>query len=186
MYRRSGASDSLRPIRQGAIAFSQHRSSVPRRPGVMRFSERQMQHSCHKHRSTSADIDPHQLSELLRDLYAATSDTTARATLADRLASGFDARSSMLQVRDLDSSQVSSVSATENVLAKWPLYVQRYYELDEWYIRARHHLGEAVLGEDLVAESVLMQTEWYNDYLLPAEIHHVVGASSRFPRAARL
>jgi len=142
----------------------------------MRFSERQMQHSCHKHRSTSADIDPHQLSELLRDLYAATSDTAARATLADRLASGFDARSSMLQVRDLDSSQVSSVSATENVLAKWPLYVQRYYQLDEWYIRARHHLGEAVLGEDLVAESVLMQTEWYNDYLLPAEIHHVVGA----------
>jgi DNA-binding CsgD family transcriptional regulator len=142
----------------------------------MRLSEISLRRSRHKGLSTSLNIDPHQLSALLRDLYAATSDVTVRAALADRLAALFDAHSCMLQIRDLDSSEVSAVSATQNVLAKWPAYSQHYYTMDEWYIRAQSHIGEAVLGEDLVSEKVLMQTEWYNDYLLPSEIHHAVGA----------
>jgi DNA-binding CsgD family transcriptional regulator len=142
----------------------------------MRFSEDPSRRPRRKSPSLSVDIDLHQLSALLRDLYAATSDATVRATLADRLAASFDAYSCMLQVRNLEVCEVSAISATPNVLAKWPAYVQHYCEMDEWYIRAQDHIGEAVLGEDLVSEHVLMKTEWYNDYLLPSEIHHVVGA----------
>jgi len=68
------------------------------------------------------------------------------------------------------------VSATKKVVAKWQAYAQDYYAMDEWYIGVQHRVGEAVLGEDLVSEKLLMQTEWYNDYLRPSEIHHVVGA----------
>ncbi|HLJ51840.1 MAG TPA: helix-turn-helix transcriptional regulator [Rhizomicrobium sp.] len=142
----------------------------------MRLSEISLRRFRYKGLSTSLNIDPHQLSDLLCDLYAATSDATVRAVLADRLAASFAARSCMLQVSDLDSSEVIAVSVTENVLAKWPAYAQHYGTMDEWYIRARHRLGEAVLGVDLVAEKTLMQTEWYNDYLRPSEIHHAVGA----------
>jgi DNA-binding CsgD family transcriptional regulator len=142
----------------------------------MRFSENPLRRLRHKNLSPSVDIDLHQLSAFLRELYAATADTSARAALAARLAASFDAKSCMLQVRDADSPGVASVSATENILKRWALYAQHYSELDEWYIRAQHHLGKAMLGEELVSEKVLTRTEWYNDYLLPSEIHHVVGA----------
>src|SRR5579859_3842151 len=138
----------------------------------MRLSEISLRRSRYKGLSTSLNIDPHQLSALLCDLYAATSDATVRAALAERLAANFAASSCMLQIRDSDSPEASVVSATENVLAKWPAaYMQHYGTMDEWYNRARHRLGEAVLGVDLVAEQALMQTEWYNDYLRPSEIH---------------
>jgi len=92
----------------------------------MRLSEVSLRRSRYKSLSTSLNIDPHQFSALLRDLYAATSDVTIRAALADRLAANFAARSCMLQVRDLHSSKVSAVSATKNVLAKWQAYAQHY------------------------------------------------------------
>src|SRR5512135_2323714 len=82
----------------------------------------------------------------------------------------------MVQTRDRSLGDVAFVSATANVVAAWPVYIEHYFALDKWFIAASRRLGEAVLGEDLVPEKELVASQWYNDFLRRCEIHQVVGA----------
>jgi DNA-binding CsgD family transcriptional regulator len=68
------------------------------------------------------------------------------------------------------------LGATQNCQAMLPDYAEYYHSLDVWSVRGARWIGQSVIGEELVSESELLASEWYNDLCRRCEIHHMVGA----------
>lgn len=82
----------------------------------------------------------------------------------------------MVQTRDANPIEVSIVGITHNCADVIPSYVEHYYAQDFWTQRAMRHVGESLIGEQIVPVDELVHSELYGDLLKPHGIHHLVGA----------
>lgn len=132
----------------------------------------------------STDIDSGRLSTALQDIYAATLEPEARPLLPQKLAKAFGASSCLIHTRDGGPAGVTIIGGTDNCTAFLPAYVEYYHAQDEWTEQAAMRCGRAILGDELLPESELLEREWYNDLLRRHEIHHLVGAVFELEQAA--
>lgn len=121
-------------------------------------------------------IDPQRLSTAISDVYAACLDQANRGLLPEKLAKAFDATSCLLHTRGAGDG-VAILGATDNIKSLMPDYSRYYHSHDLWAVRAgaAHHIGHAIIGEELVPERELIDAEWYYDLCRPYGVHHIVG-----------
>jgi len=124
----------------------------------------------------AGQIDPTDLSTVLRDVYSATLTAADRAAMPGKLAAAFNAGSCLVHMRDGGPAGVTMIGGTANCEAFLSSYPKDMHSKDEWHTRGSWYPNRALLGEDLITEEELLRSDWYNDFCRPHDVHHLVGA----------
>lgn len=123
--------------------------------------------------------DQSRLFELVGRTYEAARDETLWPLIAPQIAEAFGATSAIVRVQDPVRQKLDFLLHTNQLNAKSiELYESYYDQRDVWLGRARKLSGRVVTSNDLVSDSELERTEFYNDYLIKQrlDIFYVVGA----------
>jgi PAS domain-containing protein len=114
--------------------------------------------------------------ELIGHVYDAALDEKLWPGLAPQIAATFDSPSTALFT--LSGSSASYLSCTANQTeAMRREYVEYYHRTDVWVAGgARHGLGEVVVGQQILPDRELEETEFYRDYVRRTEVFHLIGS----------
>jgi DNA-binding CsgD family transcriptional regulator len=119
--------------------------------------------------------------DVIGNIYDAALDEKLWSHISPAVAAALDATSASLQLRDVHNGVVDRLSMTKNYDAKAiAAYLAHYWQHDPWIEGALKFDPSTVLvNKDLVDESRLINSEFYNEYARPLGVFYLVGA--RFP-----
>jgi DNA-binding CsgD family transcriptional regulator len=131
----------------------------------------------HASRSSSSNED-RRLAALIGQCYEAAGRSDGWAGMAQTLASAFDATSAVLKTHGA-LGQVRLTDSTANLLipASQTDWAAHWHAHDLWVERSLHHGKHCIVTSDqLLADSELEGSGFYQDWLRPLEIRHMIGA----------
>jgi len=122
-------------------------------------------------------MDLGKFSSIIEDIYEAAAETEGWQRLAPTLANLFDADSCILTAWDAPSGQSLIAAGTANftphIVAD---YMNHYRSTDLWLASGlRMPRGVPNVGMELVADNVLLKSEFYNDYLTKLSHFDILG-----------
>jgi DNA-binding CsgD family transcriptional regulator len=118
------------------------------------------------------------LSNLLADLYGAATGRDGLAAVAAPLARFFDAESCLIQEQRADAPSTSVLSRTDNFTdQQMQAYAGYYFSRDVWRDAG---IGAGsdhpIIVSELIPDSVLLNTEFYEDWLKPTDMFRCAGS----------
>jgi len=126
-------------------------------------------------------VDLERFSKVVQSLYATSLGAKSWDNLAAEITGLFGAQGCGLQIQDPATGMVRWLGNTGNMASQIQRsYEEHYHSTDVW-VRgyAKRFVSEPVLGQEIVPEADLHRTEFYNDWLRHADIHHIVGGGFR-------
>src|SRR5262249_28752611 len=117
------------------------------------------------------------LSRLIELAYDAAVDRQGWRGLLEGLAAATDSDAASFNLQDL-SSHEASVSCQVGADERAGRSYEQYYAAKNVFLRAApelHRTGMVVNGEALVPDRDLLKTEYFNDFLRPLGLQHMVG-----------
>ena len=117
------------------------------------------------------------LNTLVDALYQTVLDPKAWKHVPLTLARGFGSESCYVQIRDLQTMQVSTVGGTANVTPEAARQYEAYYwQQDIWEPRFKPFgTGRTVVGADVLTESEVRESEFYRDFTRHIDMFDCVG-----------
>jgi len=123
------------------------------------------------------------IAELIGQVYDAALDESLWSGLAPKIAHAFGSHSTTVHTVALERADVRFLDMTENIAANMESYRAYYWQHDLLANgAAKAGLGQVFIGTELVSESDLIRTEFYNDFVRRCDQFHLVG--SVFPVAS--
>lgn len=118
-----------------------------------------------------------EFSVLVENLYDAALNAEGWHTIATNLASAFNSHSCAIQLRDLGSGQTTILSNTSNYDAKALADYEAYFYSTDPYVEGAMKIGTGVpvLGNQIVEDRTLLESECYVDWLKNVGIFHLAG-----------
>lgn len=119
-----------------------------------------------------------QFSVLVERLYEAALSPEGWRTVATDLAGAFHSGSCAIQLRDLTAGQTVILSNTDNYNAKALADYETHYHATDMYVAGAMKLGVGIplLGQQVVEDNCLLNSEYYVDWLKGVGIFHLTGA----------
>jgi DNA-binding CsgD family transcriptional regulator len=112
---------------------------------------------------------------LIECVYEAALDESRWRAFAPQMANTFGAMSAAVMVVEPDQRQV--LSMTENISTALGTYQAHYWKTDVWIQRgSQSDLGRVRAGTDMIADSELEETEFYQDWLRGQDLFYMAGA----------
>lgn len=130
----------------------------------------------------TSSIDDDTLHSIIGQIYDGVTNPTTLAEVIDRIISWIGADSALLASlfqSDPESSFLLSRGIDESIVRD---YAADDQVVDAWAIKIPARLNQDVvifLGEELVPERELMETDFYRKYLNPAHVHHLLSTAMR-------
>lgn len=122
-------------------------------------------------------MDLRQFSALVESLYEAALNPEGWRNVAPDLARAFHSGSCAIQLRDLANGQTVILSNTDNYDAKALADYENHFYATDMYVDGalKVGFGVPVLGNQLVEENKLLNSEYYVDWLKSVGIFHLAG-----------
>ncbi|MDE2351146.1 MAG: hypothetical protein KGL66_04585 [Alphaproteobacteria bacterium] len=116
--------------------------------------------------------------DLVGHLYDAALDDSLLPSLATRIATCFEAQSTVVALRRVPTGIGAFVTQTDNYSAKnVEAYNAHYWQTDVWAQRgADFGFGKIVASKDIVTDAELEHTEFHADWLREIGIFYLVGS----------
>lgn len=126
-------------------------------------------------------MDLERFSTVIQKLYMSSLGTASWDDAVAEIKGLFGAQGCGLQVQDRAAGVVRWLGNTDNMDGRIQRsYEEHYHATDVWVSGyAKRFVRGPVLGQEIVPDADLHRTEFYNDWLRHAEIHHIVGGGFR-------